>query len=88
MAANSWTNEENEQFKNAVQVFSAFSPNRLELIAQFLGKSVVDVKEHYQEMVDDLLEIRSSQLALSNGMFDAVELCQIEKPIWDKEEHE
>ncbi|KAH0944001.1 hypothetical protein HID58_003638, partial [Brassica napus] len=81
-----WTS--NEQFKNAVQVFSAFSPNRFELIAQFLGKSVVDVKENYQEMVDDLLEIRSSQLALSNGMFDAVELCQIEKPIWDKEEHE
>ncbi|KAJ0244204.1 hypothetical protein HA466_0188760 [Hirschfeldia incana] len=90
MAANSWTNEENEQFKNAVQLFSAFSPNRFERIAQFLRKSLVDVMEHYQEMVDDLLEIRTSQIALSNGMFDAVvpTWCRIEKLIWDKEEHE
>ncbi|RID80830.1 hypothetical protein BRARA_A03465 [Brassica rapa] len=90
MAANSWTQEENEQFKDAVQRFSAFFPDRFECIAQRLQKSVVDVKEHYQEMVDDLLEIRSSQIALSNGMFDAVEpsWCRIEKPIWDIEEHE
>ncbi|CAN7112800.1 unnamed protein product [Brassica rapa subsp. narinosa] len=90
MTANSWTQEENEQFKDAVQRFSAFFPDRFECIAQRLQKSVVDVKEHYQEMVDDLLEIRSSQIALSNGMFDAVEpsWCRIEKPIWDIEEHE
>ncbi|KAF2544080.1 hypothetical protein F2Q70_00037534 [Brassica cretica] len=90
MAVNSWTQEENEQFKDAVQRFSAFFPNRFECIAQRLQKSVVDVKGHYQETVDDLLEIRSSQIALSNGMFDAVEpsWCRIEKPIWDIEEHE
>ncbi|KAJ4885863.1 Duplicated homeodomain-like superfamily protein [Raphanus sativus] len=90
MAANSWTNEENEQFKNAVQVFSVFSPNRFERIAQFLGKSVVDVMEHYQKMVDDLLEIGSSQIALSNGLFDAAvpSWCRMEKLIWNKEEHE
>ncbi|KAL0719646.1 hypothetical protein Bca4012_068970 [Brassica carinata] len=90
MDASSWTNKENEQFKNAVQWFCAFSPNRFECIAQFLGKSVVDVMKHYQEMVDDLLEIVPSQTALSNGMFDAAvpRWCRIEKPIWDKEEHE
>lgn len=90
MDASSWTDEENERFKNAVQWFCAFSPNRFERIAQFLGKSVVDVMEHYQEMVVDLLEIVPSQTALSNGMFDTVvpRWCRIEKPIWDKEEHE
>ncbi|KAL0857803.1 hypothetical protein Bca101_062957 [Brassica carinata] len=90
MAANSWTKEENNQFKHAVLRFSAFSPNRFECIAQFLRKSVVDVMEHYQEMVDDLLNIRPSQTALSNGIFDTAvpSWCRIEKPIWDKEEHE
>ncbi|KAF8106606.1 hypothetical protein N665_0137s0057 [Sinapis alba] len=90
MSENSWTNEENERFKNAVQWFSAFSPKRFESIAQFLGKSVVDVKEHYKEMVDDLLETGSSQIALSNEMFDSVvpSCCRIERLIWDKEEHE
>ncbi|KAJ4885862.1 Duplicated homeodomain-like superfamily protein [Raphanus sativus] len=90
MAANSWTKEENELFKNAVECFSAFSPNRFERIAHFVWRPVVEVIEHYQEMVDDLLEIRSSQIALSNGMFDAVlpSWCRVEKPKWDIDEHE
>lgn len=90
MAANSWTREENKQFKNALQLFSAFLPNRFEKIAAYLQKSVVGVMEHYQELVDDLLEIGSSHISLPEELTDAVapSMYPVERTRWNKEEHE
>ncbi|CAH8389487.1 unnamed protein product [Eruca vesicaria subsp. sativa] len=82
MAANAWTIEENEELKNAVQWYPAYLPNRFECIARCLGKSVVDVMKHYQDMVDDLLETRTSPIDFPYWMIYGI------KPSWDKEEHE
>ncbi|CAH8389476.1 unnamed protein product [Eruca vesicaria subsp. sativa] len=90
MAASAWTKEENEKLKKAVQWFPAYLPNRFEFIARCLGKSVVDVMEHYQDMVDDLLETRSSPIAFADWMIYGIEpsWCRIPRQIWDKQEHE
>lgn len=89
MAANSWTREENEQFKNALKLFCAFSPARFQSMAEYLHKPMVHVKEHYEEMVDDLLEIGSTGL-LSAELTEAMlqSLYQVERTVWNKEEHE
>lgn len=90
MAANSWTREENEQFKNALKLFCAFSPTRFESIAEYLRKPVADIKEHYQELVNDLLEIGSNQVLSDHQLSETLVqgLYEVERTVWNKEEHE
>ncbi|XP_010489754.1 PREDICTED: transcription factor DIVARICATA-like [Camelina sativa] len=84
MAENSWTREENEKFKNALEVFSAFLPTRFEKIAECLQKPVPDVKKHYEEMVNDLLR----GIAFPNELNEAQSSYEAERTKWSKETHE
>ena len=90
MAENSWTTEENEMFKDALVMFTAFLLTRFESVAEYVDKSVDDVKEHYKELVNDLLEMGSSRVAFPNELTKdmAQSSYQAERTIWTKETHE
>ncbi|CAE5966781.1 unnamed protein product [Arabidopsis arenosa] len=90
MVETSWTREENEKFKNALVIFSVFLPTRFKSIAEYVQKSVADVKEHYKEMVNDLLEMGSSRVAFPNKLTEAMAQSsyQAERTKWNKETHE
>ncbi|KAL9290938.1 putative transcription factor MYB/SANT family [Arabidopsis thaliana] len=90
MAENSWTTEENEMFKDALVMFTAFLLTRFESVAEYVDRSVDDVKEHYKELVNDLLEMGSSRVAFPNELTKdmAQSSYQAERTIWTKETHE
>ncbi|CAH2052854.1 unnamed protein product [Thlaspi arvense] len=88
MVSSSWTKKENDDFKIALMLFSAFCPSRFELMATYLRKSEVAVKEHYQDLVEDLLESGLSQTALPGDMIGAIAQPPVKRTIWKKEEHE
>lgn len=90
MVAHLWTREENEQFKSLLQFFSASSRSRFHSIAAYMQKAVVDVMEHYEELVDDLLEMGSSLFDLTDELTESMaqNLYQAQKTVWNKEEHE
>ncbi|XP_045818481.1 transcription factor DIVARICATA-like [Trifolium pratense] len=62
-----WTREDNKLFEKALITVPENSSNRWEEIAEKIpGKSAAQVKDHYEDLVHDILEIESGRVELPN----------------------
>ncbi|KAI8548855.1 hypothetical protein RHMOL_Rhmol07G0306400 [Rhododendron molle] len=71
MASNSinssWTLRQNKKFEEALAVYDKETPDRWQNIARAVGgKSVEEVKRHYEILVKDITKIESDQVPLPN----------------------
>lgn len=64
MGSNSnWTAKQNKLFENALAIYEQDSPDRWEKIARAVGggKTVEEVKRHYDMLEEDVKQIESGQ---------------------------
>ncbi|GMH17502.1 hypothetical protein Nepgr_019343 [Nepenthes gracilis] len=68
MASNSkWTAKQNKKFENALAVYDKETPDRWQNLAKAVGgKTVDEVKRHYEMLVEDVKHIESGQIPLPN----------------------
>ncbi|MFS7972439.1 putative transcription factor MYB/SANT family [Helianthus anomalus] len=61
----SWTPRQNKQFEDALAYYNKDSPDRWHNIARAVGgKSVEEVKRHYDILVRDIMRIEADQVPL------------------------
>ncbi|KAJ4832725.1 hypothetical protein Tsubulata_022474 [Turnera subulata] len=68
MASNStWTPKQNKLFENALAMYDKDTPDRWVHLARAVGgKSVEEVKRHYEMLVEDLRQIEAGEIPLPN----------------------
>jgi len=68
MASSSvWTTKQNKKFENALAIYDKDSPDRWQNLARAVGgKTVEEVKRHYEMLVDDLKQIEEGRVPLPN----------------------
>ncbi|CAJ1973300.1 unnamed protein product [Sphenostylis stenocarpa] len=60
-----WTREENRRFEDALAVHGPDDPNRWQHVANAVGgKSVEEVKMHYEILKEDVIRIERDQIPL------------------------
>ncbi|KAG2400631.1 Protein RADIALIS-like 6 [Vigna angularis] len=60
-----WTREENRRFEDALAVHGPDDPNRWQHVANAVGgKSVEEVKMHYEILQEDVIRIEHDQIPL------------------------
>lgn len=60
-----WTREENMRFEDALAVYGPEDPNRWQKVANAVGgKSVKEVKMHYEILMEDVTRIERDQIPL------------------------
>lgn len=59
----SWTPRQNKQFERALAVYDRETPDRWQNVANMVGKSVEDVKRHYEILKEDVRRIEHGQVA-------------------------
>ncbi|KAK4770554.1 hypothetical protein SAY87_031086 [Trapa incisa] len=55
----SWTAEQNKQFEDALAIYDKDTPDRWEKVSRAVGKTVDEVKKHYQILLEDVQNIES-----------------------------
>nr|GFA62245.1 protein RADIALIS-like 3 [Tanacetum cinerariifolium] len=64
-SGSSWTSRQNKQFEEALAYYNKDTPDRWHNIARAVGgKSVDEVKRHYEILVRDIMQIESDQVPL------------------------
>ncbi|KAI8548836.1 hypothetical protein RHMOL_Rhmol07G0305000 [Rhododendron molle] len=60
----SWTGKQNKAFENALAIHEQDTPDRWEKITRAVGggKTVEEVKRHYEMLVEDVKQIESGQV--------------------------
>lgn len=68
MASNStWTAKQNKLFENALATYDKDTPDRFHNLAKAVGgKTVEEVKRHYEMLVQDINHIESGKVPLPN----------------------
>ncbi|KAK6938835.1 hypothetical protein RJ641_032343 [Dillenia turbinata] len=68
MGSNStWTTKQNKLFENALAIYDKDTPDRWHNLARAVGgKTVEEVKRHYEMLEEDLKGIESGQIPLPN----------------------
>lgn len=62
-----WTAKQNKRFENALAIFDKDTPDRWQNMARAVGgKSVEEVKRHYEKLVEDLKLIEEGRVPLPN----------------------
>ncbi|XP_057470006.1 protein RADIALIS-like 5 [Actinidia eriantha] len=57
-SGSSWTAKQNKQFEEALAFFDKDTPDRWQNVAKAVGgKSVEEVKRHYEILVKDIMQI-------------------------------
>ena len=65
--SSSWTAKQNKLFETALAVYDEDTPDRWMKIAKAVGgKSVEEVKKHYQVLIEDLRHIESGYIPSPN----------------------
>ncbi|PWA54023.1 homeodomain-like protein [Artemisia annua] len=65
--SSSWTAKQNKSFETALAVYDEDTPDRWMKIAKAVGgKSVEEVKKHYQVLIEDLSHIESGYIPSPN----------------------
>lgn len=59
----SWTPKQNKQFERALAIFDRETPDRWQNVANMVGKSIDDVKKHYEILKEDVRRIEHGQVA-------------------------
>ncbi|KAL8211145.1 hypothetical protein R6Q57_005582 [Mikania cordata] len=63
----SWTPQENKSFKRALAVYDRDTPDRWKKIACAVGgKTIEEVKRHYQVLIEDLRRIELGNIPFPN----------------------
>ncbi|GLT58031.1 hypothetical protein SLA2020_309570 [Shorea laevis] len=66
-SSSSWTPKQNKLFENALAIYDKDAPDRWVKLARAVGgKSVEEVKRHYDMLVEDINQIESGQVPLPN----------------------
>ncbi|XP_040998714.1 protein RADIALIS-like 6 [Juglans microcarpa x Juglans regia] len=66
-AGQTWTAKQNKLFENALAIYDKDTPDRWQNLARAVGgKSVEEVKRHYQDLVEDLRQIETGHVPLPN----------------------
>ncbi|CAN8257148.1 unnamed protein product [Cochlearia groenlandica] len=68
MESSQWTRSEDKIFEEALVIFPEESLNRWDKIAEQLHKTSKEVKEHYEDLVHDVLEIDSGRVEVPDYM--------------------
>lgn len=58
----SWTTRQNKLFEDALAIYDRETPDRWQNIAKLVGKSVEEVKRHYEILVEDVKRIERGQV--------------------------
>ncbi|MBA0577014.1 hypothetical protein Golob_023922 [Gossypium lobatum] len=59
-SGSNWTPKQNKLFENALAIYDKDTPDRWHKLARAVGgKTVEEVKLHYQNLVDDIKQIES-----------------------------
>ncbi|KAK7386536.1 hypothetical protein VNO78_26839 [Psophocarpus tetragonolobus] len=61
--ASSWTARQNKLFERALAKYDRETPDRWQNIASEVGKSVEEVKRHYEILKEDIRRIEHGQVA-------------------------
>lgn len=64
--ASSWTPRQNKLFEEALAIYDRETPDRWQNVARVVGKSVEDVKRHYEILKEDIKRIERGQIPLPN----------------------
>lgn len=65
--SSSWTPRQNKKFEEALAFYDKETPDRWQNISRAVGgKSVEEVKRHYEILVKDITKIESDQVPLPN----------------------
>ncbi|WOH00746.1 hypothetical protein DCAR_0520120 [Daucus carota subsp. sativus] len=66
-SGSSWTQRQNKQFEEALAIYDRDTPDRWYNISRAVdGKSVEEVKRHFDLLVKDIMKIESDQVPLPN----------------------
>ncbi|RDX89883.1 Protein RADIALIS-like 6, partial [Mucuna pruriens] len=66
-SSSSWTTKQNKKFENALAIYDKDTPDRWHNLARAVGgKTVEEVKRHYEMLVDDLKQIEEGHVPLPN----------------------
>ncbi|KAB1220633.1 Protein RADIALIS-like 6 [Morella rubra] len=62
-----WTAKQNKLFENALAIYDKETPDRWHNLARAVGgKTVEEVKRHYEVLVEDVRQIETGQVPLPN----------------------
>ncbi|KAH7524092.1 protein RADIALIS-like 3 [Ziziphus jujuba] len=65
--ASGWTPKQNKLFENALAIYDKDTPDRWHNLARAVGgKTVEEVKRHYEVLVEDVNKIESGEVPLPN----------------------
>lgn len=62
MAAN-WTQRQNKLFEEALAIYDRETPDRWQNVAKVVGKSIEEVKKHYEILIEDVKRIERGQVS-------------------------
>ena len=66
-SSSAWTSKQNKRFENALAIYDKDTPDRWQNLARAVGgKTVEEVKTHYQMLVEDLKQIEEGHVPLPN----------------------
>ncbi|KAK4771960.1 hypothetical protein SAY86_013735 [Trapa natans] len=66
-AASVWTAKQNKAFERALAVYDKDTPDRWHNVAMAVeGKTIEEVKRHYQMLVDDIMCIEAGRIPFPN----------------------
>lgn len=83
-SSSNWTWEQTKVFENSLVTYNN-DPDRFQKIAKSMGKTVEDVKAHYQNLVDDVKAIEEGKVSLPNYKGDDAQECsKSDKKKWSK----
>ncbi|XP_054799280.1 protein RADIALIS-like 5 [Prosopis cineraria] len=64
-SSSNWTTRQNQRFENALAIYDEGTPERWQKLAMAVGgKTVDEVKRHYDSLVHDLKQIEEGQVPL------------------------
>ncbi|XP_044475227.1 protein RADIALIS-like 4 [Mangifera indica] len=66
-SGSTWTTKQNKLFENALAIYDKDTPDRWQKLARAVGgKTVDEVKRHYEMLVEDVKQIEAGQIPLPN----------------------
>ncbi|GLU04445.1 hypothetical protein SLE2022_215910 [Rubroshorea leprosula] len=82
-SSSNWTPKQNKLFENALAIYDKDTPDRWQNLARAVGgKSVEEVKKHYEILVEDIRQIESGQVPLPN--YKKMAPVAVTKDTWTK----
>ncbi|KOM45157.1 hypothetical protein LR48_Vigan06g046300 [Vigna angularis] len=64
--ASSWTPRQNKLFEEALAIYDRDTPDKWQNVARVVGKSVEEVKNHFEILKEDVNRIERGQVPLPN----------------------